>query len=81
MIKVVAMYCGGICVKYFASEEEAFESANRAFGPIYSYPDDKEGVYHAIVDDIEMDFEVSRVQCGSLTDVLEHDGINCSFNF
>lgn len=45
MIKVVAMYCGGICTKYFDSEEEAFESANRAFGPIYRYPSDKEGVY------------------------------------
>lgn len=52
MFKVTAVYCGGSCTKYFASEKEAFTTVKRDFGPIYY--DRKEKIHYAIVDGIEL---------------------------
>ena len=57
MVEVEAIYCGGVCKKQFKDLEEAFHVVNRDFGPIYY--DKTDGVHYAIVDGIEMYFNVA----------------------
>lgn len=57
MVELESTYCGGVCHRQFNNLEEAFQTVQRDFGPIYYNKTDD--VYYAIVDGIEMYFNVT----------------------